>query len=58
MLVFHQSKGIRAIKPILLHYCHVYTLVLFHVFVCSLLLRCILTSSVLRMEVKALHNTK
>jgi len=56
MLVFHQSKYISAIKRILFYYRHVYILVFFHVFMCSLLLRCMLKkSSALRVGVKTLH---
>jgi len=46
MLVFHQSKCISAIKRTLLNYRHVFTFIFFHVFVCFLLLRCMLESSV------------
>ena len=67
-LVFHQSKCISAIKRILLYYRHVYIVVfvnffhefvcsfhLTHVFLCSLLLRCMLKSSALRVGVKTLE---
>jgi len=40
MLVFHKNKCVSAIKPILFNYHHIYILVFFHVFVCSLPLRC------------------
>jgi len=40
VLVFPQSKRISAIKRIVFYYRHVYIFVFFHVFVFSLLLRC------------------
>jgi len=55
MLVFHQSKGSSAIKCILFYYLHVYILVLIHIFVCSLLLRCMLKPRALRVGVKTLY---
>jgi len=57
VLVFHQSKSISAIKRILIYYRHACILVFFHVFVCSLLMRCMLKSSSLRVGVKTLYNT-
>jgi len=58
MLAFYQSKCIDAIKRILFSYRHGYTLVFFHVFVCSLLLRCMFqVYSALRVGEKTLHNT-
>jgi len=57
MHVFHQSKCINAIKRILFYYRYVCILVFFHVFVCSLLLRCVLKSRALLVGEKTLHNT-
>ena len=57
MLVFHQCTiYISAIKRMLFYY-HVYLLVFFIATVYSLLLRCMLKSSLLRVEVKTLHST-
>jgi len=40
MLVLHKNKCVSANEPILFNYHHIYILVFFHVFVCSLPLRC------------------
>ena len=57
MFVFHQSKCVSAIKRILFFYRDVCTLVFFHILVvCSLLLRLMLKSSVLRVGVKTICN--
>jgi len=56
MLVFHQSKGISAVKRTRFYYCHAYILVSFHVFVFTLSLPCMLKSSALRVGVKTFYN--
>jgi len=52
-----RSKCISATKRMLCYNHHVCILAFFHAFVCSLLLRCVLTSSALRAGVKTLYNT-
>jgi len=42
VILVRQSKCVSAIKRILCYYLHVYILVFFNVFVCTLLLRCML----------------
>jgi len=56
ILVFHQGKYISTIKRMLFYYRHVCILVFYHVLMCSLLLRCMLKSSALRVGVKMLYN--
>jgi len=56
-LTFHQSNCASAIKRKLFYYRHVSIFVFFHVFLCSLLLPCMLESSALRVGEKMLHNT-
>jgi len=48
MLVFHKSHCASVIKRLLFYYRHIFTFVFFHVFACSLLLPCMLTSTALR----------
>jgi len=56
MLVIRQGKCVSAIKRVLFCYHKVSIFVFFHVFLCSLLLPCMLKSTALRVEVKALYN--
>jgi len=55
MLVFHQNILISAIKRTLCYYLHVCILVFIHVFVCSLLLQCMLKRRMLHVGVKTLN---
>jgi len=59
MLVLHQSKYVSAIECMPSSNRHLSIFVFFHVFVCSLLLPCMLKSSRLRMGVgvKTSHHT-
>jgi len=57
MLVFHQSNCAGAIKRMIFCYRHISIFMLFHVFVCSLLLPCMLKSTALRVGVQMLYNT-
>ena len=55
MLVLHQSKCITAIKCMLFYYRHIYIIQLIHIFVYSLLLRC-MPSRVACGSEDAIHN--
>jgi len=57
MLVFDQSNRVGVIKRMLFYHRHISVLVFFQIFVCSLLLACILESIALRVGVKTLYHT-
>jgi len=57
VLELHQSNCASAIKRMLFYYGHISIFVFFYVFVCSLLLTCMLKSTALRVGMKTLYNT-
>jgi len=57
MLVFDQNNRVGVIKRMLFYHRHISVLVFFQIFVCSLLLACILESIALRVGVKTLYHT-
>jgi len=55
MLLFHQSNRVSAIMRMLYYYRRISIFVFFHVFVCSLLLSCMLESTALRVGEDVIH---